>query len=160
MLRRAFTVAEANSLIPTLEDALRRIEEQRARARLHDERLQLLDVLWGDRILDPANPDRSESLAHRSALRSAVLEIERAIQQEIFGRGIRFPQGGLEHGLMDFPTTWQGRQVLLCWQSGEPRITAWHELDAGYAGRQPLTPDQEERMGIDPLDFDDAPRDF
>jgi len=31
-----------------------------------------------------------------------------------------------------------GREILWCWQFGEDRIAAWHELDAGFAGRQPL----------------------
>jgi hypothetical protein len=28
--------------------------------------------------------------------------------------------------------------VYLCWQHGEPRVAHWHEIDAGFAGRQPL----------------------
>jgi hypothetical protein len=28
--------------------------------------------------------------------------------------------------------------VYLCWKLGEDRITWWHEVDAGFAGRQPL----------------------
>lgn len=161
MLRKAFTVAQANALIPALEEVLQRIDEQRTSARKHHERLQLLEVLWGDRLLEPRNPDRAEAVSHRSALRSSVLDIERAIQQEILGRGVRFPQGGLEHGLLDFPTTWDGRWVYLCWRLGEPRVMAWHEIGAGYPGRQPLTGEQERQMGTgDPLDLDDSALDF
>lgn len=152
MAPRVFTVPQANALIPTMEEILQRIGEHRDEAHRHHERLQLLEVLWGDRLLDPSNPDHREALAHRTALRSAVLAMEREIQQEILGRGVRFPQGGIEHGLMDFPTTWQGRWVLLCWRLGEPRILAWHELDAGYAGRQDLTPRQAQQMGTQPPD--------
>ncbi|HKZ50425.1 MAG TPA: DUF2203 family protein, partial [Dehalococcoidia bacterium] len=32
----------------------------------------------------------------------------------------------------------QGREVYLCWRLGEPGIAFWHELEAGYMGRQPL----------------------
>jgi hypothetical protein len=28
--------------------------------------------------------------------------------------------------------------VYLCWQRGEDDIEWWHDLDAGFAGRQPL----------------------
>jgi hypothetical protein len=31
-----------------------------------------------------------------------------------------------------------GREVYLCWQYGEGEIAFWHEVDAGYAGRQPI----------------------
>jgi hypothetical protein len=30
------------------------------------------------------------------------------------------------------------REVYLCWRLGEPEVMYWHELDAGFAGRQPL----------------------
>jgi hypothetical protein len=42
-------------------------------------------------------------------------------------------------GLIDFPSLKSGRIVYLCWQLGEdPRIDWWHEVDAGFAGRQRL----------------------
>lgn len=39
-------------------------------------------------------------------------------------------------GLIDFVGRHQGRDVCLCWKLGEEKVTHWHELDAGYAGRQ------------------------
>jgi hypothetical protein len=44
----------------------------------------------------------------------------------------------LDQGLVDFPAIRDGREVYLCWIDGEPDIAFWHELDAGYRGRQPL----------------------
>jgi len=41
-------------------------------------------------------------------------------------------------GLVDFPARYQDRTIFLCWQHGEARIQAWHEVDAGYAGREPI----------------------
>jgi hypothetical protein len=42
-------------------------------------------------------------------------------------------------GLIDFPSMRGGRIVLLCWQLGEgDEIEWWHDLEAGFAGRQPL----------------------
>ena len=41
-------------------------------------------------------------------------------------------------GLLDFPALRAGREVYLCWQYGEGDIAFWHEVDAGYAGRQPI----------------------
>jgi hypothetical protein len=40
--------------------------------------------------------------------------------------------------LIDFPGELDGRKVWLCWRLGEPAVQYWHDLDAGYAGRQPL----------------------
>jgi len=41
-------------------------------------------------------------------------------------------------GLLDFSAMRNGREVYLCWQYGEEDIAFWHEIDAGYAGRQPI----------------------
>ena len=41
-------------------------------------------------------------------------------------------------GLLDFPALKDGREVYLCWQYGEGEIAFWHEIEAGYAGRQPI----------------------
>lgn len=42
-------------------------------------------------------------------------------------------------GLIDFPAIRENRVVLLCWQFGEgDKIGWWHDIDAGFAGRQRL----------------------
>jgi hypothetical protein len=43
-----------------------------------------------------------------------------------------------EAGLVDFIGRHEGRDVCLCWKLGEEAIGYWHELDAGFAGRQPI----------------------
>ncbi|HSR16231.1 MAG TPA: DUF2203 domain-containing protein, partial [Gemmatimonadales bacterium] len=44
-----------------------------------------------------------------------------------------------EAGLVDFYALLEDRLVFLCWQLGEPGIGYWHEVDAGAAGRQPIS---------------------
>jgi len=39
-------------------------------------------------------------------------------------------------GLIDFVAIKDGREVYLCWQHGEEQIQFWHEIEAGFAGRQ------------------------
>lgn len=41
-------------------------------------------------------------------------------------------------GLLDFSAMRDGHEVYLCWKYGEDDIAFWHEVDAGYAGRQPI----------------------
>lgn len=45
----------------------------------------------------------------------------------------------VEQGLIDFPCLKEGREVYLCWKYGEDDIGFWHEVDAGFAGRIPIT---------------------
>lgn len=44
----------------------------------------------------------------------------------------------INQGLLDFPHQRDGRVVYLCWRYGEADILYWHDVDAGFAGRQPL----------------------
>jgi hypothetical protein len=50
-------------------------------------------------------------------------------------------------GLVDFPALVSGRQVWLCWRSGEAAVAFWHNVDEGFAGRRPLEalPDEAAR---------------
>jgi hypothetical protein len=108
MPRRAFRVEEANALLPAMERVLARLEGWRDAARARADQLLVLELLWGARLDDPACPDHAERAAHRAAVESAAGEMRRLVEEEITARGIRFPPGGLEHGLLDFPTTWRG----------------------------------------------------
>lgn len=59
----------------------------------------------------------------------------RELEEELRQLGIVFKGG---NGLVDFPCWREGREVYLCWQLGEAEVSWWHEVDAGFAGRQPL----------------------
>lgn len=43
-----------------------------------------------------------------------------------------------QRGLVDFPAEKDGRPIYLCWLLGEDKIAHWHELETGFAGRQPI----------------------
>ncbi|GJQ36615.1 MAG: hypothetical protein JETCAE01_26250 [Anaerolineaceae bacterium] len=44
----------------------------------------------------------------------------------------------LASGLIDFPAMKDGRLIYLCWKYNEDSIQFWHEVEAGFAGRQPI----------------------
>jgi hypothetical protein len=56
--------------------------------------------------------------------------------EELEEIGVQFK--GFEPGLVDFPALLDGRPILLCWKLGEEKVEYWHEVEAGYAGRQRL----------------------
>ncbi|MFT3788041.1 MAG: DUF2203 domain-containing protein [Tepidisphaeraceae bacterium] len=41
-------------------------------------------------------------------------------------------------GLVDFVSTYEGRDIYLCWKLGEETIQYWHELEEGFSGRRPV----------------------
>jgi hypothetical protein len=80
-------------------------------------------------------PERGGAWPGRPAAR-ATLELQRAIAElqaaDIVVRDV-------VRGLVDFPAVRDGEEIYLCWLVPEPEIEHWHGLDAGFAGRRPLT---------------------
>jgi hypothetical protein len=78
--------------------------------------------------------DAQLSALERDAMRLAyeVAAFEREL--DVLGVSLKDRQ----MGLIDFPGERDGRRIWLCWRLGEPAVRYWHELEAGFAGRQPL----------------------
>lgn len=72
------------------------------------------------------------------SLSAIVQDFERldALVHHILDTGVLIKD--INIGLLDFPALKDGREVYLCWQYGEADIAYWHEVDAGYSGRQPI----------------------
>lgn len=49
---------------------------------------------------------------------------------------------GFQEGLVDWYSLYAGRPVFLCWKLGEPELAWWHQVDTGFAGRQPILDSQ------------------
>jgi hypothetical protein len=121
---RHFTVEEANGMLSLLEAAL---EELRgARDALTDAELHSL--------LADAAPANGGGRAGRQVGEAFVRVRGILLGLEQTGIVVR----DIDRGLADFPAIRDGREVYLCWQRGEERIEFWHELEAGFRGRQPL----------------------
>jgi hypothetical protein len=74
-----------------------------------------------------------------AARRSASASILKNTLDQIQSLGVQVKD--LDIGLIDFPTLYNGREVLICWKLGEPRIEFWHGLADGFAGRRPIDPE-------------------
>ena len=162
MAHHAFTVDEANEMLPEVRAALSGLHDLREAARGTMDQLAVLDALWGNLVRRRTNPDHQEYAEHRRSLSRCSRSIEELIQRQLVDRDIRFPVGGLENGLVDFPTTLDGRWVYLCWQSPEPEVAFWHEVRGGYAGRRQIAPGETQRFGRldDPARENDSALDF
>lgn len=60
----------------------------------------------------------------------------RELLVEVTGRGIELRD--MSYGLVDFPGLRDGKLVWLCWRLDELEVAHWHDLDTGFANRQPL----------------------
>jgi hypothetical protein len=121
---RHYTVDEANALLPSVEGLLRRLRE--AKDELTDSEAH--------ELLSDAAPTNGGGDAGRQ-VGEAFLEVRRMLGTlEEAGIVVR----DIDRGLIDFPAIRDGREVYLCWELGEDAVGHWHDLEAGYGGRQPL----------------------
>ena len=129
---RTFSLEEARELLPWLKERfddirpmLDELNKAKLRVRTLLTRLQSNGGPGGDRELGEATKSLHRTQEQIDKRLYAVTE-----------RGILVRS--VEHGLVDFPSVRDGRVVFLCWLAGESDITRWHEVDSGFAGRQPL----------------------
>ena len=82
--------------------------------------------------------EKSAGNGGNKALSKMVDDFEKldTLIHQILDTGVQIKD--INIGLLDFSAMRDGREVYLCWQYGEDDIAFWHELDAGYAGRQPI----------------------
>lgn len=134
--KKYFTAAEANATLPLVRAIVKDItalaenlhERQQRLARAHDER-------------------GAQTPAHQEEWKHVQEEMERGQERleeyvrELNGLGIQLKDFYI--GLIDFPCWMDGREVLLCWKQGEPDVGHWHEVDAGFAGRQKLVAESQ-----------------
>jgi hypothetical protein len=137
-----FTPAQANAALPYVRAIVQDITRLAQELRDRHERLSRLKSGRRGRL----------SEQHQEELDQAEAEFERGQERmREFENELR--QIGVElkdyfTGLIDFPCLRDGRIVYLCWRLGEPEVAHWHELEAGFAGRQKLRP--ESRLVGDP----------
>ncbi len=161
MARKSFTVGQANALVPSLTQTFREIDAHKYQIREAAKKIEVLELLWGDALRDPSHTDHADFMTHRETVDRCLRGIQRSIQDGVVALGLRLPMGGIEDGLVDIPTTYQGRWVYLCWHMGERELKHWHETDSGFQGRQEITAAQREEMGRDdPASIDDSELDF
>lgn len=128
---RIFTLDEATALLPRLGEILSEMrEKQPVLDRLRSELATMTRTASGNGHLI-----REELVKKRHEAQTLVERLN-ALLAEINGFGCELK--GLGEGLIDFPAKREDRTVYLCWKLGEERIGYWHELDSGFAARQPL----------------------
>ena len=130
-MEKIFTVEEANRTLPLVS----RIVEDLVREH----------KLWEDKVREfelatvgssPEHPDAIAELLQMEAQRLAT-DIEGYIA-ELSDLGVICK--GMGTGLVDFRGRIDGCDVFYCWKLGEASVLYWHDVDAGFVGRQRLHP--------------------
>lgn len=127
---KLFTLAEANRTLPLVKRIVQDI--------------MTVYPQWKDLVAQyelvaaQAKPEWGESTEQLNlkAQVDAVAARINSFLRELEQVGCEFK--GFDEGLVDFHGRLEEREILWCWKSGEDRISHWHELESGYAGRQPI----------------------
>jgi hypothetical protein len=124
---KLFTLQEANDLLSVVEPILLKIQSRHNQIATFRESAQAA-----------ANSAQfgGGGMESGSVYVKALYQLGK-LTLEIDGLGVQLKD--YSRGLIDFPSLREGRVVLLCWQLGEgPEIEWWHDVETGFAGRQPL----------------------
>jgi hypothetical protein len=127
---KLFTLSEAERTLPLVRRIVADLMAEYPRWRAAVGRFELLTggarADWGE---------TGELVAARDAVTAAADRINGYLK-ELETIGCVFK--GFDAGLVDFYSLREDHPVFLCWRMGEDRIAHWHELDAGFGGRQPI----------------------
>jgi hypothetical protein len=130
-MRKQFTVEQANNALPLVR---RIVEDVVAQYRRWQDRVREFELVSMRSTADRPDPRAEELERDVQALAAEIAGFEAELDE------LGVEMKGYDMGLVDFPTEVGGRPAYLCWRLGEPSVQFWHDLDAGYAGRQPIAP--------------------
>jgi hypothetical protein len=122
--RKHYSLSEANALLPEIRAWFADLALVRKDLAKQDRRLQRLSAPGRD-LGGPAVDAWVRSLAKIKAVLDQFSRREIQIKD-------------LDRGLIDFPAIIAGKEVFLCWELSEKDIGFYHDLDAGYSGRERL----------------------
>jgi len=136
--KKYFKVEEANQSLPLVRAVVSDIVTKFREIQERKERLELLRPKKRPQGQAPETMYSEELAQVEQDLETELARLQEYIL-ELHALGIEFKDPVM--GLVDFPSLMDGREVCLCWRLGEPEVSFWHELDAGFQGRQSLLAD-------------------
>jgi hypothetical protein len=122
--KKHYTREEARALLPQIRKWLEDLELARVELEKNDRRLAGLMA---------SGNDTGGSLVNRWV--GGMVDI-REVLRKFEEREILIKD--LDRGLIDFPAFIGNKEVFLCWEKDEDDIEFWHDIDSGFAGREPL----------------------
>jgi hypothetical protein len=125
MEERIFTLEEARYLLPRLRSVMEDAGQEWRRMKLLNPEIQKLRDKASMDAFSPYGVPYVHSLSHLVYLLQQIKDMGVVVKD-------------VDQGLCDFPYMRHGKVVYLCWRLGEESIGYWHEIETGFAGREPL----------------------
>lgn len=135
-MSRLFTLEQATAALPEIERMLRDLIDYRKEHERADAALQAVSRKV---MLSGGMQIRTNEVLMLRSQKETSAQFLKTVFEELQQSGCLVKD--LDMGLVDFPTMYRDREVYLCWKMGERAIEYWHEIEAGFRGRQKI--DQE-----------------
>ena len=126
--KKHFSIEEARALVPQMQVQFKKIHALLAEIKTGQEAA-------GETLRISKGNGKGPIVA---GLGPKIAEVQKEIET-IAELGIQIKD--LQRGLIDFPHFLhddQGHEVFLCYELTEDTVRYWHEIEDGFAGRQPL----------------------
>ncbi|CAN99475.1 MULTISPECIES: DUF2203 domain-containing protein [Sorangium] len=143
---RIWTIEEANALVPRLSSMIgRQLALASDVERCWQELVQAVQspAATPDQLIEMARNGSELARARERELSEKIAAYESG-WQEIEELGVVVKDQRI--GLCDFYGRLDGALVWLCWRYGEPAVEHYHGLEAGYAGRKPITAERRRQL--------------
>jgi hypothetical protein len=124
---KLFTIEEANSLLPSVRPIVKSIQRSHRR---------LISFQTTAKHAAEGAEGGGGGMARGPQYARLLIDLSLGAGQ-LESLGVQLKD--YSQGLIDFPSMRDGRVVLLCWKADEgDQLEWWHDVEAGFAGRQPL----------------------
>jgi len=130
-MKSYFSVNDANEILPTV------IKKFNHAKKMKDEVMKMEHQLTSG-ITQTTSLEEYATI--KRELNSTVTKFYQSIE-DLESTGVFLK--GLDEGLLDFPAKRFDDEIWLCWKEGETEIKFWHEKDAGFMGRKPISVSNE-----------------
>ena len=124
---KLFTIEEANSLLPSVRPIVKSIQRSHRR---------LISFQTTAKHAAEGAESGGGGMVRGPQYARLLIDVSLGAGQ-LENLGVQLKD--YSQGLIDFPSMRDGRVVLLCWKADEgDQLEWWHDVEAGFAGRQPL----------------------
>ena len=123
MATRVYTLTEARKVLPRVRRLMGEVQSARA------EILRLRPEAW---------PALRKAAGNGGNIAASQLPAQFArLEAGVKGIGqLGIVVKDVDSGLVDFLARRRGKEVYICWRYGEEELVYWHDIQAGFAGRQ------------------------
>ena len=125
MQERIFTLSETVALLPQLRSTLEEMTDEWHRIKSLNPQVQKARDKAQFDGYTPYGVEYIEAVSHLMFVLHQIREMGVLLKD-------------VDKGLCDFPYMKNGKVVYLCWHLGEETIGFWHDIEAGFGGREPL----------------------